>query len=311
MQVTMRYCVGPHQSGIRLDHFLMQHITRRSRVKIQKAIQEGRISIHRSFKAPLGAMKPSMHLLPTDEVTLITHFLEEPFVVDSWDVLFEDSSLYVINKPAPLPVHPAGKYHAHTLSELLKLKFPQNPHYLVHRIDRETSGVLVLTKTLQAARHLTTQFSSRLVKKKYIARVHGYAPDTMHATWSIRRARAGFISIKMEIGDEHDPHAETFFTCLEQGPTSLIECRPVTGRQHQIRVHLEALGHPILHDKIYGITEAQADAYLTGATTSTTRHLLHASSLELNHPLSEKPMEFHAPLPEDFKSEPTDLVTNS
>src|SRR6476659_2145101 len=148
------HSVGPNQNGIRLDAFLKERYHKRSREQLKKAIDAGAVSVRRTQGPHLtvGRPKPSSQLIPGDEVLVLTERKPEPEVRFDYQILFEDESLFVINKPANLPVHPAGRYFFNTLLIHLKTQGHRNPlnleqdYFLAHRIDRETSGVLILTK---------------------------------------------------------------------------------------------------------------------------------------------------------------------
>jgi 23S rRNA pseudouridine1911/1915/1917 synthase len=324
-QYLVTHSVGPNQQGIRLDNFLKERYRKRSREQLKRAIDSGAVTVRRD-QGPhlqLGKLKPSAQLIPGDEVLVLTERKPEPEVCFDYQILFEDESLYVINKPANLPVHPAGRYFFNTLLVHLKTRGYQTPlqsekeYFLAHRIDKETSGVLVLTKDKESCAQITRQFSERKTRKRYLAIVKGICPEEFTVDLPIKRASHSLIELKMVTAPEVEggQAALTSFRRLgiygEGTPQcySLVECLPKTGRQHQIRVHLEAAGHPIVGDKLYGMPESEAlrfyeRRHLTPeaeARLILPRHALHASVLEFNHPVSGKAMSFHAPLPSDLK----------
>lgn len=314
------HSVGPNQHGIRLDSFLKLRYRKRSREQIKKAIEAGAITVQRTQGPHLtvGRLKPSSQLIPGDEVLVLTERKVEPEVSFDYKILFEDEVLFVIDKPPQLPVHPAGRYFFNTLLVHLKTKGHSTPlsaeqdYYLVHRIDKETSGVLVLAKDKAVCADITKQFAARETEKCYLAIVRGHCPEEFSVDLPMRRAPNSMIELKMEVTTEDALGAQTASTRFKRlktcGDFSLVECYPKTGRQHQIRVHLEAAGHPIVGDKLYGMPESEAlrfyeRKHLTPeaeAKLLIPRHALHAHTIQFVHPISRKKLLFTAPLPEDL-----------
>lgn len=313
------YHVGPNQHGIRLDQFLKLKYRRRSREQLKGAIDSGAVSLKRTQSPHLiaGKPKPSSHLVPGDEVLVLTERKPEPEVCFDYKILYQDDELFVINKPAQLPVHPAGRYFFNTLLVHLKTQGYKTPldgdqeFYLVHRIDKETSGVLILAKTKEACTHLTRQFAARTPRKKYLAVVRGQCDEEFKVDLPIDRSKTSAISLKMAISEHRTPFTEAlteFKKVQSLGAYSLVECYPKTGRQHQIRVHLDAVGHPIVGDKLYGMSEFEALRFFdrrnltpeAEARLILPRHALHASWVRFIHPKTQKELEFTAPLPSDL-----------
>jgi 23S rRNA pseudouridine1911/1915/1917 synthase len=320
-QYLVTHSVGPNQHGIRLDAFLKERYRKRSREQLKRAIDEGVVTIKRdqSPHLKLGRTKPSYQLVPGDEVLVLTERKPEPEVSFDYQILFEDESLFVINKPAQLPVHPAGRYFFNTLLVHLKTQGHQNPlkiereFYLAHRIDKETSGVLILTKTKEVCAHITRQFAERTTQKRYLAIVRGACPEQFDVPLAMGKAPRSLIELKMATLPESEgglPSFTAFKRLQTNGSFSLVECYPKTGRQHQIRVHLDAVGHPIVGDKLYGLPEREAlrfyeRQHLTPeaeAQLLLPRHALHAASIRFTHPISGKRMEFSAALPDDLQN---------
>jgi 23S rRNA pseudouridine1911/1915/1917 synthase len=318
-QYLVTYSVGPNQNGVRLDQFLKARYTRRSREQLKRAIADGAITVKRTQSPHLtmGKEKPSSQLIPGDEVHVLTEKKPEPEVRFDYQVLFEDESLFVINKPPMLPVHPAGRYFFNTLLVHLKTAGHQKPlnadqdYYLVHRIDKETSGILVLAKTKTACAHLTRQFAARSTEKRYLAIVRGICPESFVMDLPMKRATQSEIKLKMVPASLEDggQSSLTSFQRLEvRDGFSLVECFPKTGRQHQIRVHLDAAGFPIVGDKLYGLSESDALQFFERKHLSAElqarlllpHHALHAAGIRFTHPTTQEPMEFSAPLPEDL-----------
>ncbi len=311
--------VGPTQQGIRLDHFLKERYRKRSREQLKRAIGQGSVSVRR-IQGPhltVGKPKPSSQLIPGDEVLVLTERKPEPDVCFDYEILFQDHDLFVISKPPNLPVHPAGRYFFNTLLVHLKTQGHREPleaekeFYLVHRIDKETSGVLVLAKNKETCAHITRQFAERTTQKRYLAIVHGKCPETFAVDLAIKRATHSLIELKMITAPESEgglPALTTFRRLRVFGNYSLVECAPKTGRQHQIRVHLDAVGHPIVGDKLYGMPESEAlrfyeRKHLTPeaeARLLLPRHALHAQWIQFIHPRTGKALEFRAPIPKDL-----------
>jgi 23S rRNA pseudouridine1911/1915/1917 synthase len=309
------------QSGsVRLDSFLKQYYKRRSRQQIQAAIADGRVHVIRN-QGPhlhLGKLKPSFALIPGDRVQVLTEKKPEPKVNFNYTVLYEDRHILVVDKPPNLPVHPAGRYFFNTLLVHLRTQGHPNPlelgreYYLAHRIDKETSGVLVLAKDREICAQLVEQFAKRKTKKRYFALVRGITPSEFQVTSPLGRDPRSNITLRMtEIPLESGGlEAETRFERIStHGDFSLLECIPKTGRQHQIRVHLEIAGHPIVGDKLYGLPPQDAVQFYDRKNLSPEvirrllmpRHCLHASSIEFFHPKENRRMIFESPLPEDIK----------
>jgi 23S rRNA pseudouridine1911/1915/1917 synthase len=264
------HSVGPHQQGIRLDAFLKERYQRKSREQLKRAISSGTVTVQRTQSPHLsvGRLKASSQLYPGDEVFVRTERKPEPEVSFDYKVLHEDENLLIIDKPANLPVHPAGRYFFHTLIVHLRTNGFKNPLrserelFLVHRIDKETSGILVMAKNREMAAGLTAQFADRTTQKRYLAVVRGRpAQDEFSVDLAMQRALKSLIRLKMIITPEAEgglPATTHFKRLATRGDFSLIECLPKTGRQHQIRVHLDAIGHPIVGDKLYGMSEEDA-----------------------------------------------------
>jgi len=320
---VVTYGVNPAQNGMRLDAFIKLHYRRRSREQIKRAIDSGAVTVLRNQSPHLtvGRLKPGTQLVPGDEVRLLSERKPEPEVDFNYKILYEDDALFVIEKPSNLPVHPAGRFFFNTLLVHLKTKGHRTPlraeqdYFLAHRIDRETSGVLVLAKTSEICAALVKQFAERTTEKTYLAIVHGITKEEFAVDLAMKRAGAASrISMKMIVAGEKDggQPCRTEFTRIKTMPEgfSLLECRPRTGRQHQIRVHLDAIGHPVVGDKLYGRPESDAIAfyerrYITPelmARLLLPRQALHAHQLRLTHPVTGKRMEFRSELPAELKA---------
>lgn len=298
--------------GWRLDQFLQQHITRRSREKIKDLIARGDVKVKRELSyAPLGRLRPSTLLLPGDWVELVRVRKGEPDVSFDYHTLFEDDGLLVLDKPGNLPVHPAGSFFFNTLT--MDLRAHGVNAYPVHRLDRETSGVIVMAKSAELCRILVDQFVERQTEKTYWAIARGVPKKNQFVVDApLGRDPSSRIHLKMgEIAvQDGGQRALTEFRVLkkfkhrEHGPLALIECKPKTGRQHQIRIHLALQDLPILGDKLYGIDESQALLFFERGPArpeaNFPRHALHAAELAFDHPVSGKRMRVRAPWPTDL-----------
>jgi 23S rRNA pseudouridine1911/1915/1917 synthase len=218
-------------------------------------------------------------------------------------ILFEDQTLLVLNKPAGLVVHPAPSHHGPTLMDWLKeylgseaLEQFEDPERLglVHRLDKDTSGVLLVTKTPAAKTDVGRQFHDRLVRKQYIAFIEG-VPVRKMGIISAPIGRSRKVPSRMAVTSTGRPSETTFEVVEKLKEVSLVTLFPKTGRTHQLRVHCAAIGHPIVGDHTYGSKAKWAKDDVI------TRPLLHAEHLELEHPGTHKRVHFEAPWPQDMK----------
>lgn len=240
----------------------------------------------------------------------------EPYADANIVVLHADDDVLVVDKPAHLAMHTDGPFIQRTLVHLLRQRTGDRELALVHRLDRETSGVCVTARTAAARTDLTAQFAEGTVHKVYFAIVRGrVASDRSEfkVEAPIGAARTSRIALRREVADG-DPTARpaiTRFVVVERGPAAtLLRCEPLTGRTHQIRVHAEHLGHPVLGDKLYGRPDADYLAFVQRVKRSgdardvapgePDRQLLHAGELTFTHPRTGAAMTFIAPLPAAF-----------
>jgi len=283
----------------RLDHFLQESLADMSRTRLQALIKEGHILLNGK------ATKPNTALKMGDQITMV---VPEPVATEvvaqdiPLEVLFEDEHLIVINKPEGLVVHPAAGnpdgtlvnallFHCKNLSGIGGELRPG----IVHRLDKETSGCLVAAKHDLAHTRLTEAFSKRELTKLYLAAVQG-TPNASSGRIQNNIGRHPVDRKRMAVvKDESGKEAVTEWQRLShQGNSALILCRLLTGRTHQIRVHMkETLGTPILGDTIYAQVQRQKPIM--------NRLMLHAWKLGFTHPISAKAMAFEAPIPAPFK----------
>ena len=313
--ITIPLAVGAVLDGYRLDRFLGARIPRLSRSRIQAIIASGSVS----KQGGPGPLVRSSTRVREGEVVLVRRPAPpEPDVVLEFRVLHQDEGLMVVDKPAGLPVHPSARYHRHTLTALMRQHLGVGHGWeMAHRLDRETSGVMVFGRRGKTGGALKRAFQDRLVRKSYLALVHGELSRSMAIDMPLGPAARSRIRIKMGPlpTTEGGLAASTEVEPLTRGsflgdPITLVRCRPHTGRQHQIRVHLSAVGHPVLGDKLYGIDEERFLEVTEGgrpmaeleADLGLERHALHAEQLELPHPITGAWSVFTAPWPERLAS---------
>ncbi|MFH1129754.1 MAG: RluA family pseudouridine synthase [Pseudomonadota bacterium] len=295
--------VPQHYDGWRLDHFVHARIPRLSRSRIQRIIR-GQLELGGVL------LRPSMRVREGQEFVLLRPAPEEPDVPRGFDVLFKDEHLIAINKPAGLPVHATARFHKNTLTAVLREHFPVgHVPTIAHRLDRETSGLMLLCRSELAQKEIKSAFEKRLVHKRYLAIVHGFPGDEGVIDLPIGEDNEAGIRVKRSV-NENGQIARTKFVCLDRrGEFSMVEAFPETGRQHQIRVHLAARSAPVVGDKLYGPDPSFLLEYLeTGWTASlqkkllSPRHLLHAADIQFVHPCSGKQMHLVCPMPYDMEN---------
>lgn len=307
--------VDKGQSTVRIDKFLFQRIENASRSKIQAAAAAGNILVN-SFP-----VKSNYRIKPLDEISIVMAFppREIELIPENipLNIVYEDEDLIIVNKNAGLVVHPGHGNYTGTLVNALMYHLKDNPQFhsgderpgLVHRIDKNTSGILVIAKNEIALNKLAKQFFDRTIERQYIALVWGRF-DEDHGTITGNIGRSLKDRLKMTVFPDGDfgKHAVTHYRVIEElGYVSLIGCKLETGRTHQIRVHLEYIGHPLFNDSRYGgdkiikgTTFTKYKQFVKNCFDIIPRHALHAKSLAFKHPRTEKWMEFDSELPIDF-----------
>lgn len=305
--------VDTARDGYRLDRFLASRIARLSRTRVQQIVAAGRV-----YRADTGErlLRPAQRLRAGEALIIERPAPREPAVVMDYTVLYADAALLVLDKPAGLPVHPSASYHRHTLTQLMRTRLGAGHGWdMAHRLDRETSGVMVLGRRGGSATILKRAFFARTVEKRYWALCHGCLEGQVRIDMSLGQAKDSKIRVKMgpRALDDGGLAACSVAVPLARGehrggPITLVEVRPETGRQHQIRVHLSEIGHPIVGDKLYGLPEAKFLEVVDGgrplaelgAELGLERHALHAVSLTLDHPEDGRRLAFTAPWPADL-----------
>lgn len=297
-RIEQRFTVEGECDGWRLDRFLQKKIRRLSRSRIQRVIRG-------DCEVDGRRAKPAMVVFAGQEVRFRRPALAEPEVPRSIRVLYADEHLYALDKPAGLPIHPTARYHHSTLTAVLRERFPGQPLQIVHRLDRETSGLLLVARSAAAAAALKGAFARRRVEKRYLAVVHGIVePAQLLLDRPIGPAQ-GRVRVRMAVRDDGLPARTEVRPLRRLSAYTLVECRPLTGRQHQIRVHLAAIGHPIVGDKLYPDEEifiAWADGGddAVAGRLPLSRHALHAAGLRFPHPATGEMVELDCPLPPDL-----------
>lgn len=295
---------GDH-SGIRADHYLAGRIGRISRTRAKQIILCG------DFRRQDGDLKPSQ-TLKAGEVVHLWRFPPNEDELDllSVGVLFEDEDWLVVDKPPNLAVHPTARYLHHTLTGWLKNYAPDVPIHPCHRLDRETSGVLVCAKNRIAEAALKTCFQRGEVEKNYLAIVRGRMSDSVmiDAPLALQGER-GLVKIRMIVDLQAGMPSKTFVTPIYHDDVlnrTLVSCEPQTGRQHQIRAHLAHIGHPIVGDKLYAMGDEFFDAYTRKdlgdriQELEHPRHALHAH--RISFVFNGKKLKFQSPMPKELDS---------
>jgi 23S rRNA pseudouridine1911/1915/1917 synthase len=308
------YVAGDGQEPLRVDKFLMNFIENATRNKIQQAARAGNVLVN---DVPV---KPNHRVKPKDVVRVVfAHPPHENLLVAEEipiDIVFEDEELIVVNKPAGMVVHPGHGNYTGTLVNGLIHHFenlPKNSNErpgLVHRIDKDTSGLLVVAKTEFSMAHLSKQFFDRTTSRKYLALVWGHVnEDEGVIEGHIGRSLKNRLQMSVFPDGSFGKPAVTRFKVVERfNYVTLVECRLETGRTHQIRAHFKHIGHILFNDERYG-----GNAVLKGTTFTRykqfvencfkvlPRQALHAKTLGFTHPTSGELMEFEVPLPEDME----------
>lgn len=315
MYEHFRFVADKGQEMIRVDKFLVDRMQKTSRNRIQQAADAGCViangkPVKSSYKVKPGDCVSIVMDRPRYELEIIPEDIP-------LDIVYEDESLLVVNKPAGLVVHPGHGNYSGTLVNALAWHFKDNPDYdvsdprlgLVHRIDKDTSGLLVVAKTPEAKTHLGNQFFHKTTKREYVAVVWGDFPEkTGTITGNIARNPRNKLQMCVTGDPEVGKHAVTHYSVIESfGYVTVVKCVLETGRTHQIRVHMLSQGHPLFNDARYGgdrilkgTTFAKYRQFVENCFQTCPRQALHARTLGFVHPVTGKQMDFECPIPDDM-----------
>jgi 23S rRNA pseudouridine1911/1915/1917 synthase len=312
-----RLTVDRGQSPVRIDKFLANRIDNASRSRIQAAADGGNILVNDT------PVKANYKVKPEDEIRIVMDYPRRELKIIPEDIPlnieYEDDELIILNKPPGLVVHPGHGNYSGTLVNALAYYYKDLPLFksedprpgLVHRIDKDTSGLMVIAKTEQAKNKLALQFYEKTSERRYQALVWGsLKEDSGTITGNIGRSLKNRQVFTVFPEEEYGKHAVTHYKVLKRiGYVSLVECQLETGRTHQIRVHMKHINHPLFNDSTYG-----GDQILRGTTFSKykqfvhncfkllPRQALHAKTLGFVHPTTGEKMQFDSELPEDMRT---------
>lgn len=312
-----RIIVDKGQAPLRIDKFLMNRLEGVSRNRIQQACDAGCVLVNGK------ASKSSYKVRPADQIQIVLPQPVREFELIAEDIpidiVYEDDDLVVLNKPAGLVVHPGVGNYTGTLMNALVYHFdnlPVRDHALhrpglVHRIDKNTSGLMVVAKSEKAMASLAKEFFERTIDRNYLALVWGdFAEDRGTITGNIARSVKDRKVMDVFEDPETGKPAVTHFEVLERfGYVSLVRCKLETGRTHQIRVHMKHIGHPLFNDDSYGgdkilkgTTFAKYRQFVENCFQLLPRQALHAATLGFQHPTTGEKLFFECPLPDDMNS---------
>ncbi|MFH1597058.1 MAG: RluA family pseudouridine synthase [Pseudomonadota bacterium] len=299
--------VEPAEAGARLDQFLTRRLNW-SRARLQKLLKSGRVLVGGQARPPSYRVRGGDAVELTVPAPEPSHLTPEALPLD---IVYEDRDLLVVQKPPGLVVHPGAGHRGGTLLNALLHHCPDLAEIgevsrpgLVHRLDKDTSGLLVAAKTSLAHAALVRQFQAHDITKRYLALVWGRLPEP-EGQIEKEIGRHPRERQKMSVHPRRGKAAVTFWRVRREfpGPLTLVELTPKTGRTHQLRVHLASLGHPVLGDATYGggVSRLAGAPKLKGLRSLVRRQLLHAWQLGLTHPRTGEVLSWEAPLPEDFR----------
>lgn len=307
--------VDKGQSLLRIDKFISTKIPNVSRSRIQSASDAGNILVNGK------AVKSAYRVKPLDSISIVMAYPPRELEILAENIpiniVYEDDDLIVVNKEVGLVVHPGHGNYTGTLINALMYHLREVPLFksgdvrpgLVHRIDKNTSGILVIAKTEFAMNHLARQFFERTTKRRYVALVWGdMEADEGTITGNIGRSPRDRMKMHVFSDGEDGKYAVTHWKVLERlGYVTLLECRLETGRTHQIRVHLEYVRHPVFNDDRYGgdtivkgTTFTKYKQFIQNCFSICPRHALHAKSLGFIHPTTGKELHFDSDIPDDM-----------
>jgi 23S rRNA pseudouridine1911/1915/1917 synthase len=310
-----RFVADKGQGQMRVDKYLAMHIVNVSRNRIQQAADAGCILVNDS------PVKSNYKIKPLDTISVVMNRppREMEIVPEDipLDVVYEDEDLMVINKPPGLVVHPGFGNYQGTLVNAVAYRLKDTPEYdakdprlgIVHRIDKDTSGLIVVAKNPYAKAHLSSQFFNKTTKRQYVALVWGSVEaDEGRIEGNIGRSLKDRMLMTVFPNGDYGKPAVTHYKVLERlGYVSLVQCKLETGRTHQIRVHMKYIGHTLFNDERYGGSEilkgthfAKYKQFVQNCFNLCPRQALHAQTLGFIQPRTGEELMFEAPLPEDM-----------
>lgn len=318
MYEHFKFVADKGQELLRVDKFLVLRMQKASRNRIQQAAEAGCILVNGK------AVKSNYRVKPCDVVQIVMDRPRYEFEILAedipLDIVYEDEWVLVVNKPAGLVVHPGHGNYTGTLVNALAWHFKDNPDYdvtdprlgLVHRIDKDTSGLLVVAKTPYAKTHLGKQFFDKTTQREYVAVVWG-RPQPAQGRIETNIGRSMRDRLQMAVydsGSDIGKHAVTHYEVTEPlGYVSVVKCVLETGRTHQIRVHMKHIGHPLFNDARYGGDQilrgertAKYSQFVKNCFDACPRQALHARTLGFEHPETGERMFFTAPVPADMQA---------
>ena len=310
-KLTLERKVDTYRSGWTVVDYLAHRFPYHTAERWRERVVEGRVQVN-------GADIEPAHIVHAEDVVAYTIFHDEPEVDRRFDIVFEDDNLLVVSKSGNIPVHACGVYIRNTLITELRERYAEDRIALAHRLDRETSGCVILTKNKIAAREMSRQFAEGEVEKQYFAIVHGvieadegvvdapiaktdYAVALNHDQLTMANVESELkgdlpsaVPKRVVDFDRGKPALTEYRVTERLAAHTVVEVRPQSGRTNQIRVHMHHAGYPIVGDKVYRV-DGTADALRT-----LPRHALHCSAMHFVHPTNGKKMSVEAPLPPDL-----------
>lgn len=308
--------VDPGQEVLRIDKFLLDRLPNTSRNKIQFAAKNGNVLVNKQ------TVKPNYRVKPKDEVSIVMPYpvreielIPEDIPID---IIYEDDYLAIVNKPSNMVVHPGYGNYSGTLVNAMVYHFDNLPTKihdyfgrpgLVHRLDKNTTGIMVIAKTELALSNLAKQFADRTTERRYQALVWGDVLEDGTVTGHIGRSLKNRKVMTVFPDGEYGKHAVTHYKVLERfGLVTLVECKLETGRTHQIRAHMKHIGHPLFNDNEYGgdkivrgTTHSKYKKFIENCFEFIPGQALHAKTLGFTHPYTSEFMQFDSELVEGFQ----------
>jgi 23S rRNA pseudouridine1911/1915/1917 synthase len=311
-----RFKADPGQEILRIDKFLLDRLPNTSRNKIQFAAKNGNVLVNSE------TVKPNYRVKPGDDISIVMPYPIREIELIAEDIpieiIYEDDYLAIVNKPSNMVVHPGYGNYTGTLVNAMVYHFDNLPYRiqdyfgrpgLVHRLDKNTTGLMVIAKTEFALSHLAKQFSDRTTERRYNALVWGDIEEGGTVTGNIGRSLKNRKMMAVFPEGDYGKHAVTHFKVLERfGLVTLIECKLETGRTHQIRAHLKHIGHPLFNDNEYGgdrivrgTTHTKYKKFIDNCFDLIPGQALHAKTLGFVHPYTNESMVFDSELADGFQ----------